>query len=600
MDIKSINYLRDTFKIGYEAYEEAREEAKEMWLYYHNRHYTAEQHNILNVRGQPAETYNVIKIFSRLFLGYYSTIVTSLTAQAVNTRDETIAKIVTDIIKYTLRDSNFKSESEKIKLSGLLSGLLCAHVYVQDTDEKDDFGRVKKEIKVNYIPDHEIVLDPNSVLDDYSDAMYIHRFKWVSEATIIKEFGKSKLNKIDPNYNTTNQEDANYEAFGRTQEVGETALYDKYLLIHSVTKDVDGNSVSSFWSGQTLLKQSVIDIKEVPFPYRVVKLNPSKWPEYYGIFREVLETQKAMNQAVIKLQLLVSSQKAFVETGAVDNLQDFTNAFSRVTAVIPVLDLKGIKIENLSREALDQYNVIDNALNRIERTLGVNDSFLGQAFASDSGKKVKLQQNAATIALRYVTGRIETFHTLLGWDIAYLARKYYTATDTFKVTDEITGERLRVINQPLQLYKGQKSQDGQPVMETQYMETLTDDGEPSIDDEGNYYVEPLSDPDTILKFSKLNLLISTIAYDDEDDKNQLMLEQTLGGITGQLLSQVNPAGFFKAAKFTVETLKTRNSPEIAKILEETANMLSQNNEASEEVKAIAQQMPGKLAQQKGG
>ena len=51
------------------------------------------------------------------------------------------------------------------------------------------------------------------------------------------------------------------------------------------------------------------------FPYRVVKTHTSDKPEYYGIFREVAETPKAL----IKLQLMVNTRKHSFD-GAVANL----------------------------------------------------------------------------------------------------------------------------------------------------------------------------------------------------------------------------------------------------------------------------------------
>ena len=62
--------LKDTFKFGYEAYEASRKEANEVWDLYHNRQYTQDQMDTLANRGQPAETFNVIKLFTRTMLGY--------------------------------------------------------------------------------------------------------------------------------------------------------------------------------------------------------------------------------------------------------------------------------------------------------------------------------------------------------------------------------------------------------------------------------------------------------------------------------------------------------------------------------------------------
>ena len=49
----TIQECKDTFKIGYEAFEVSRKEANEVWNLYHNRHYTLDQLATLENHGQP-------------------------------------------------------------------------------------------------------------------------------------------------------------------------------------------------------------------------------------------------------------------------------------------------------------------------------------------------------------------------------------------------------------------------------------------------------------------------------------------------------------------------------------------------------------------
>lgn len=600
-NVTDTKYLKDTFKIGYEAFEDSRKEAEEVWDMYHNRHYTIDQLNVLANRGQPAETFNVIKLFARVLLGYYSTVINNIQAFPVRPEDIPTSSVLNDVINYTLRENNFNSEGEKVKLSGIISGLMCSYTEVIDTGVKDEYGRPLVEITMEHVPEMEIILDPASRKDDYSDARYLHRFRWISEMEVEQLFGKAKLEELTAHYNFTGQEDAEYERKGREQEVGFYRTHDNYLIVHSVVKDIDGKIWSIFWNDDVILQKKEITHKEVTFPYRVVKVHTSNIPEYYGIFREVKETQKAINQALIKLQLMVNTQKAFVEEGAVENLASFTAAYNRVTGVIPVKSLAGIRVENLAQEVLEQYAIIDKALDRVQRILGVNDSFLGMAYASDSGRKVKLQQNAAMVSMRYLTGRIETFYRFLGWDLANLIKQYYVAHQILRITDQSNGDRWVELNKPMRTFQGQIDQaTGQPVMQTEWEEVLDPaTGEPMIDEDGNYVIAPIPEPETELAFTKVSIEIASNAYNDEDEKSQLMLEQVLAGAVGQMLAQVNPAGFFKAAGLSMKTMKTKHSPEIAAILEQTAMMLGGDQMAAQQAQAMAMGMPGALAQQSG-
>jgi hypothetical protein len=593
-DVTSAEYLKDTFKIGYDAYEDSRLEAKAVWDLYHNRHYTQGQLDILTNRGQPAETFNIVKLFARMLLGYYSTVINTVQVNPVGLEDVPTSALLNDVIAYTMRDNNFIVEGEKIKLGGIISGLMCSYIDVQATGEKDQFGRPKHRLVLEHVPESEIVLDPMSRRDDYKDARYIHRYKWVSEEQIVELFGEKVEEKLEAHYNFTQQQDAEFDANGKKQEVGLYRIHDSYLIVHSIVKDSKGKTWEVYWNDDVILKKTEITHREVAFPYRVVKTNPSETNEYYGIFREVIETQKAINQALIKLQLLVNTQKAFVQDGAVENLADFTDAFNRVTAVIPVQDLNGIKIESLSREAMEQYQIIDKAFDRVQRILGINDSFLGQAFASDSGRKVKLQKDASIMSLRYLTGRLEAFYRFLGWDMANLIKQYYTAHEVVRIADDATGQRWVELNKPMQTFTGEMNQQtGEPIMQTEYEEVL-DPGsqEPMIDDDGNFIIAPIPTEESELAYTKIDIEINSVSYNDEDEKNQLLIEGVLSGTVGQLLSQVNPAGYFKAASLSMKSVKTKNSPEIAAIMEQTSQMLSQTPGAEQDAADKAGGLPG--------
>jgi len=592
-DVTSIQYLKDTFHIGYVAFEASRIEAATTWDMYHNRQYTPTQLVTLQNRGQPAETFNVIKLFARMLLGYYSTVTNTVQVNPVGPEDTPTSAILNDLIDYTMRDNDFLSVGEKIKLGGLISGLFCVFVDVVPTGEKDEYGRPFYKVVLEHVPESELILDPMSVRDDYKDARYIHRFKWLSEATVIEMFGDEAEDKMTAYYNHTWHADAEFTKGLRQEEVGYYRRHDNYLIVHSIVKGPKGKTYSVYWHDGIILKTSEISHKDVKSPYRVFKAHATTEPEYYGIFREVVETQKAINQALIKLQLLINTQKAFVQDGAVENIADFTSAFNRVTGVIPVTDLAGIKIVDLSRDALQQYQVIDKAFDRIQRVLSVNDSFLGMAFASDSGRKVKLQQNASVMALRYLTGRIEGFYRLLGWDIANLIKQYYLAHQVVRIADDTTGSRWVEVNKPMQTFTGQYDQNNQPIMQTEFEEYLDPTtGKPAIDDEGNYIIAPIPEQDTELAYTKTDIEIQSTNYNDEDEKNQLLLEQVLSGSMGSLLAQVNPSGFFKAASLSMKSVKTKNSPDIAAIFEQTAAMLGGNPEAQQQASAMAQGAPG--------
>lgn len=524
-----------------------------------------------------------------MLVGYYSSVVNTVVVSARHPRYVPVATVLNDAVNYVFEDNRFDVEGDSIKLGGLVSGLLCSYVNVEDTDEKDPFGRVLRRTEAHYIPDYEIVLDPSSSKDDYSDAEYMHRFKWWTADKVRNEFGAKALDKLDSYYNFLNVDEADFEFNYGYEYTGYFKVFDNYLIVHTVLVDSKGKRWSVFWSGDTILDKQEITYKEVKWPYRVQRLHSSNRTEYYGIFRDIVEAQKSLNQAVLKIQLMVNSEKAYVEDNAVDSMDDFTIAFNRVNAVIPVRSLAGIKVENLSTEVRDQYYIIDNALDRIQRVFGINDSFLGMAFASDSGRKVKLQQGQTVMSLRYITARIESFYHSLGMDIANLIKQYYTANQILAVTDLVSGQRFVELNKPMLKYSGVTDEMGQPIMEPILL-PVTDPatGDVAQDGEGNFILAPVPEEETEVAFADVHIKVESSSYNDEDEKSQLLLETVISGNIGSLLSQVNPAGFFKMASLAMRSVKTKHSANIVQVLEETAAMLGGNPQAQQQASMMAQ------------
>lgn len=571
----TIENLQDTFKIGYETFEESRKEAANVYNLFHNRQYTSQQEGILEQRGQPKETFNIVKLFTRLLLGYYATVVNDIQVSPVQENDVMTAAILNDLIDYTLRTNRFETEADKVKLDGMLSGLMCAYTNVKPNGEKDRFGRPLYEIEITHVPVQEIVLDPMSRKEDYTDARFIHRFKWISEDEFIETFGADKLKKLEAYDNHLSIEEADFEYSYNGQFQGKYKRMDNYLIVHSIIRD-GAKSWSVFWSADTILSKKEITYKKVKFPYRVQKVHYSNISEYYGIFREVIETQHAINQALLKIQLMVNTQKAFVENNAVENMNNFTNQFNRVNAVIPVKSLKGIKIENLTREVLDQYTIIDKAFNRIQKILSVNDSFLGMAYASDSGKKVQLQQNAAIVGLKYLTSKIENFYRMIGWDIMHLIQQYFIAEQVVGIADDYEGMRWIELNKPIQLPTGRIGQNGQMETRMVYEEVKDpESGEPMEDESGYLIMAPIPERESEIAFTKADIKVDSVAYNAEDEESQAMLEQVLNGSLGQYLMTYNPAGYARAGALAIGNMKTKYSHELSQILNNTAQMVQQ-------------------------
>lgn len=446
-DIKT---LQDTFEAWYSINEKSRKEASLVLDMYNNRQWAAEQLLELDYRGQPKETFNIIKLMTRTLVGYYSTVVNKAVIEPRSYDNITKATMLNDALKVVYERNNFDVVDDDIKMYGMLTGVFVAYTSVKASGKQDMFGQNEYDIGIEDINPEEVVLDPLSRKRDYSDARGLHRFRWVSEDELKGEFGKNQktIDKLDAYANKLNIDEAEYTYRYDNEFIGKYKVDNMYLLVHSVI----GNE-SIFWCGDIEIARAKLNFDDVDSPYTVTKVSKSNKEEYYGIFREVIESQKAINQALIQIQLMVNSNKVLVETDSVDDIDEFADAVARVNSVIEVNDLKGVLIQNMSQDVMQQYAIIDNGFNRIKQVLGVNDAMLGQAMAADSGRKVKLQKNSGLLTLRYLTAPLEVFHRTLAVQISRLIVQFYTANQVLRVTDDVTGNRYVEINKPLLIPK---------------------------------------------------------------------------------------------------------------------------------------------------
>ena len=62
----------------------------------------------------------------------------------------------------------------------------------------------------------------------------------------------------------------------------------------------------------------------------------------------------------------------------------------------------------------------------------------------------------------------------------------------------------------------------------------------------------------------------------------------MSGQIGSMMSQVNPAGFFKMSALAMKSMKTKYTPDIVDVLNQTAQMLGGNPEANAQASQMAQ------------
>ncbi len=572
---KLLHKCQDYYKIASDQYSATIEEGQETIDMYHNRQYTQAQIDMLTSNGQPVETFNIIKMFTNAMIGYLETIVTQSTAEPRYPGTAIPALLVNDVLQVTLEDNDWSTIEKFAKIDGLLTGLMVIQEEVVPTGNVDQFGREIYEIRLQHVPSWQVRIDPQSQLEDYSDARFIHHFKWMPEETV-KAMWPRKWQELVEYYNYLEDFQSEYGRAYNGNDVGKYKEYNNYLITKTIVYD-NGKVWSVIWNDQVVLEKKEITFKEVRFPFRIIKMSKSDKAEYYGPFREVVETQKAINQALLQVQLLINTSKAFVEEGSVENLEEFRELFGRVNSVIPVLNMQGIKVEDMSRDIASQYTIIDQALARVKMVLGINDSFLGSAYASDSGRKVQIQQMASASQLTMIVDRSGALFKFVGQDITKLVRQYYRGTQILKISDPLNAYHYVQINAPLMVPTGRiNPQTQQPEMQPKIVPDMDPEtGELMTDKQGNVVMIPLNDPQTDIEFADVDVKIVSSKGDNSDERNQLLFETFTNGPMGQTLMNMNPAGTLKIMAMQISEYGTKHSIEIAQVLMQTAAMVEQ-------------------------
>ena len=90
-------------------------------------------------------------------------------------------------------------------------------------------------------------------------------------------------------------------------------------------------------------------------------------------------------------------------------------------------------------------------------------------------------------------------------------------------------------------------------------------------------MRPLTDPDTTLEFSDVDIKVKVSNSHNADERNQLLMETMLNGPAGQILMQTNPGAYLRSLAMQISEFGTKHSIEMARLLMETAIGIEQGS-----------------------
>lgn len=541
------------------AYKDSIDEARLTVDAYHDRTYTSAEISELKAAGRPVESFNVIKLTSHALLGFFRTVANKVKIDPATFDSKLGAAVLNDTVDSELTRNKYKFMKGAMLLDMMLVGYSVNYQRVYSTDKTDSLGRIINRTKIKRIAPLEVYLDPYSKEDDYSDARYQGREFSFPKDKIIELWGEDKVKEMTPGImsfgSNSNINTMSKASTGRTED-------EEYCIVHTITIK-DGEVWEQIWNRSIILEEENVTGRLLKFPYVISKTSKEDENiDFHGIFREVYESQRAINQAILKIQLLVNTEKVLIGEDAVDNISEFKALYERVNSVIPVVDIDQIMVVKNEADIQQQYTIISNNLDRIKMVLGVNDSFLGQAYASDSGRKVQLQKQQSFAQLTWFVERIEIMQVNVGESLVKLIQQFFTAYEMLKVTDPLNGIRWIEVNKPLL-----DKQRGLPI----YIENSN-----QLDDEYSpIYITYVNGLDSDLAIPEVEVVVESINFDNQYERNQLLLETVMQGPIGESLKMVNPAGYFMMAALQVRESGAKDSDVMYDILVDTAMKINQ-------------------------
>lgn len=161
------------------AYTKWVDESKEDYAFYAGKQDDQDVIDILEAQNRPTTTFNEIKPKVDMMVGLADQIRRVPTVLPVGSEDQALAELMNGVYKhyrYTLGITDREMDCFEHTLK---SGLSWMHFYVDNQNPFDP------QIKCVRIPGRDVVLDPDCLQYDLSDARYIFTSKWFTEEDVM-------------------------------------------------------------------------------------------------------------------------------------------------------------------------------------------------------------------------------------------------------------------------------------------------------------------------------------------------------------------------------------------------------------------------------
>ncbi len=569
----NLGKAHEQFKESLRVHSDSLREANIIQGYIEGTHYSTKTLNDLRKAGRSPEAYNLLLRVQRLLTGYFSKVVTTVIGEAVVMEDTVTVNLHNEHFKVAQRLTKWKSFTQAVSKDLITKGLGAWSVVVKDTGRRDKLGRVVNDVSFKHINSRQVLPDARALEFDMSDGKYIHYWEYMSYLDIKEAYGEKVALDIRGLHSDIPMDD--YLSFGDEGYYNNLDRFEywldgeTYIVVHTYSKKQDGTIELISWHGDVEMHHQEFEEELAMFPIQCVPLlRKEEDNRYYSPLYEACNSQDAINQALLKFQELVGASRVMVDNRAMKNTEvsELTKKLKMIDEVLHFKSLQGVKVERLTGEATGHLNKMYTSIQLIMEVIGINEAFLGQSKAGDSGRKFEGQRSASENTLEYIATPLDLAYTTMYLQCIVYSSVYKQAEEYLRFTDEFGEARWEQVNQPFFMPTGEVDEDGDIVVEPATVEKYNKGSKKKE-------VYFLNERAKSLSQVAVEVDIHSAPYDDTDSVELAFIEGLLNGTAGQIIANSDPAGLPYLYSLAVKHLKTRNSEEIAKYLSTLAQKL---------------------------
>lgn len=408
--------------------------------YYHTKQWTDEEIKTLRRRKQPITTENITKRKVDFLVGVEQRLRRDPKAFPRNPMAEKAAPVATAVLRDVCDQNKWPSIASECCNDGMVRGIGAIWQGAEVIGGKAEVK--KKQIKAD-----RFFYDPRSENWDFSDAAFLGEHQWLdmAQAKRMLPWAKEMIEGL------ANSGGWGASAFGSLpQEFAKARNWDTWVdfsqrrirLVSIWYQGPSGDWMFDYLVGEVSLCPKDMDCKSPYWGEDYSEENPTTdhpyraWSPYvdesgirYGVMRDLIPIQDAINKRSSKLLYQLTVRQTMGVAGAVDDIGAMKQEMAKPDGHVVYNEVgngtqPSFQIVDQSQQIQGQFELLQQHKDSIQN-LGPNPALVGQGVENQSGRAILAQQNSGMTELSPV------FERMREWKLA-VYRKDWCLVRQFK------------------------------------------------------------------------------------------------------------------------------------------------------------------------